>query len=74
MADARVCSLILFSYGTIFVAGSLQAPAPALPMARTRTHWRVPVARPVSAVLELVTAGCAVQLVAVMRSGLVWIS
>jgi hypothetical protein len=44
-------------YGTIFVAGSLQAPVPALPTERTRTHWRLPEGKPSNVVLDLVTAG-----------------
>jgi hypothetical protein len=47
---------------------------PALPTARTRTHCRLPETSPSKAVADLVTLVCATQLVAVIGSGLVWIS
>jgi hypothetical protein len=48
-------------HGTILVAGSLQGPWPAAPMAATRNQRRWPLVRPLTVALLLVTTRLAVQ-------------
>src|ERR1043166_3725284 len=43
------------THGTVFTAGSLHAPWPAAPTARTRTQMRCPLVNPFNTALDFVT-------------------
>ena len=57
--------------GTTFTAGSLHAPLPALLMARTRAHTRLPLVRPGNVAADFVTVSAVTKLVSVIGSGLI---
>ena len=57
------------AHGTVFTAGSLQGPGPALPMARTRNQQRPPLGRPLRMRLALVGRPAAFHPPAVIGSG-----